>query len=347
MQGYLDQIRKTVSRDRFDAYRRSGDRDDFDVLARYLWNAMLCEALYPAMQAFEVALRNTLYRAIESAYPAAEADCEDVASWLDLKVPILHPKEAYRVPDAKSELARRGKQLTVGRLIAELNLNFWRKLLHRPYGARAAGASGNFWPRLIPAAFPAVDRRSNNIARISEAVDEIYVMRNRMFHHEPIFDRVLQKHGTLLRVIRWIEPELEVTIREFDRFPETFSLQPEGLRDRLERVAHAGHDARAHSAARENLVKGARRVLGAAWDATDAGAHDVRELANALPGLAARPVPSGWVLRSMRDRLASFVENARSDAAITVAASGLADAIARYLALDRAPDPAGPPAVGS
>lgn len=344
MQGYLDQIRKTISSDRFDAYRRSGDRDDFDVLARYLWNAMLCEALYPPMQAFEVALRNNLYRAIKSIYPAAEADCEDVTSWLDLKVPIIHPKEVHRIPEAKSELARQGKPLTVGRLIAELNLNFWRKLLHRPYGDRATTASGNFWPRLIPTVFPGVDRKFNNIARISEAVDEIYVMRNRMFHHEPIFHGVLQNHGTLLRVIRWMEPELEITIREFDRLPETFSLQPGGLRDRLERVADAGHDECARSVARENLVKAARRVLGSAWDATDAGAHDVRELANALPGIAARPVPSGWVLRSMRDRLASFVAGARANAAITEAASALGDAIAHYLELDRASHPAVPAA---
>lgn len=245
MQGYLDQIRKTISTDRFDAYRRSGDRDDLDVLARYLWNAMLCEALYPAMQAFEVAFRNSLYHAIEGAYPAIEADCEDVTSWLDFKVPIIHPHETHRVPDAKFELARRGKPLTAGRLIAELNLNFWRKLLHKPYGDRSTSAPGNFWPRLIPVVFPAVDRRFNNIARISEAVDEIHAMRNRMFHHEPIFDQVRQRHGMLLRVIRWIEPELEATVREFDRFPETFSMQPEGVRDRLELVANARHEERA------------------------------------------------------------------------------------------------------
>jgi hypothetical protein len=59
-----------------------------------------------------------------------------------------------------------------------------------------------------------------------------------MFHHEPIFDGALRKHGTLLRVIRWMEPELEATVREFDRFPETFRLQPETLRGRLERVAN-------------------------------------------------------------------------------------------------------------
>jgi hypothetical protein len=172
MQSYLDTIRKAISRDRLEAYRRSGD-GDFDVLARHFWNAMLCEALYPAMQAFEVALRNSLYTGIESAYPAAEADCADVTSWIDLKVPIIHPSDVHRISDAKSGLIHQGKELTSGRLIAELNLNFWRKLLHRPYGERAATAPGKFWPRLIPVVFPHVDRRFNNIARISDAVDEI------------------------------------------------------------------------------------------------------------------------------------------------------------------------------
>jgi hypothetical protein len=115
----------------------------------------------------------------------------------------------------------------------------------------------------------------------------------------------------------------------------------------LKRVADAGHDERARSVVRENLVKGARRVLGSAWDATDAGAHDVRELANALLRIADRPVPSGWVLRSMRDRLSSFVAHRRSDTAITEAASALCDAVAQYLALDHASDPAVPAAPGS
>ncbi len=333
MQAYIDSMRRTISRDRFEAFRRSGDRDDLDVLARYLWNAMLCEALYPAMQAFEVALRNNLYAGIEAVYPATEADCEDVASWLDFRTPLIHPNEVHRIPDAKSELARRGKPLTVGRLIAELNLNFWRKLLHRPYGERAASARGNFWPRLIPAVFPEVDRRFNIIARISDAVDEIYAMRNRMFHQEPIFDGVLQKHGTLMRVIRWIEPHLEATVRAFDRFPEMFSLQPEGLRHRLNFVASTDHDRRAMSLAREDLIKSAKAVLGVDRDATDPDAHAVRELAIALLDVAARPVPSAWVLRAMSERLASFAGSARSDTSLLVATSGLADAIGGYLAL--------------
>lgn len=347
MQAYLDRIRRTISADRFAAYHRSGDRDDFDVLARYLWNAMLCEALYPAMQAFEVALRNSLYSAIESVYPASAGDCNDVTSWLDFRVPIIHPNEVHRISDAKSELSRRGKPLTVGGLVAELNLNFWRKLLHKPYGDRAITAPGNFWPRLIPAVFPAVDRKFNNIARISDAVDQIHAMRNRMFHHEPIFDRVLQKHGTLLRVIHWIEPELGATVREFDRFPETFSLQPEGLRHRLELVANAGHDERARSAARETLVRSAKNALGPSGEANDPDAHDVRELAKALLDVATRQVPSAWVLRSMRERLTSFVASTPADAPLAIAASRLADAIRHYLALDHAASIITPPAVAS
>ena len=42
------------SADRHGAYRRAGD-DDAAVLARYLWNTPFGEALYPTLQALEVA----------------------------------------------------------------------------------------------------------------------------------------------------------------------------------------------------------------------------------------------------------------------------------------------------
>jgi hypothetical protein len=334
MQAYLDATRKAISKERFESYRRSGDRDDFDVLARYMWNAMVCEAIYPAMHAFEITLRNSLYYAVESAYPAAESDCEDVTSWLDLKRPIIHPNEIRRIPDAKSELARQNKDLTVGRLVAELNLNFWRKLLHKPYGEKSTQAPGNFWPRLLPMAFPHVDRKSNNVSRISETVDEIYKMRNRMFHQEPIFDKVLIKHGKLLRAIGWIAPEMEATVREFDRFPETFTLQPEGLRDRLEQVAKSQHDVRAWSLGRENLVRRAKSILGASHDPGDNNARDLRDLARALLDLSRQPVPPRWVLRAMRERLVAYAAAAPRDATLGSAATALANAIDAQLALE-------------
>ena len=53
------------------AYRRAGD-DDAAVLARYLWNTQLCEALHPTLQALGVALRNRFQAAIARAYGRAD-----------------------------------------------------------------------------------------------------------------------------------------------------------------------------------------------------------------------------------------------------------------------------------
>jgi hypothetical protein len=59
-------LQVTLSADRLAPYRRPLDQDDLDAAARYLWNVALCEALYPVLQAQEIALRNTLHNAISS-----------------------------------------------------------------------------------------------------------------------------------------------------------------------------------------------------------------------------------------------------------------------------------------
>lgn len=65
---YLSQIEQAISPERLRPYRRSPQEADVAVHARYLWNAVLSEALYPPLQALEVALRNGIHAAATGAY---------------------------------------------------------------------------------------------------------------------------------------------------------------------------------------------------------------------------------------------------------------------------------------
>ncbi len=202
---YFDAIRRVCSSERFDAYRLSSD-DDLAVLARYLWNIELCEALYPALQTCEVVLRNNIHDAAIRAY--------STDMWFHSSHGILALRDQAKADEAIATVARfHPTRSTSGHIVAELTFGFWTALLDRRYDRV-------LWPKLWRFGFPSVPipvRARHILLRRLEAVRRL---RNRVFHHEPVWRaRYLQQQYTdLIEVIDWLAPELSMTIKLLDRF---------------------------------------------------------------------------------------------------------------------------------
>jgi hypothetical protein len=201
----LSALRRTLSSDRIDAYRRQASDTDLDLLERYFWNMALSEALYPPLQALEVALRNNLHSAASLLYGTSD--------WLTQRPPVLHVTEQDQVTAAVGTLRRNAKPVTPGRIVAELKFGFWTSLLDRRYERR-------LWPRLLPAVFPNLPRRRRTRRTVSVRTSELRRLRNRVFHHEPIWhwSNLAQQHGDLLEAIRWLDTAMADTTVLFDRF---------------------------------------------------------------------------------------------------------------------------------
>jgi hypothetical protein len=88
---------KLVSAQRIGSYRRGTASDDEEVLARYLWNIALCEALYPSLHFLEIGLRNVVFEAAAATYPAVGTGA---SCWLE-HPGILHADEARAVRAAR------------------------------------------------------------------------------------------------------------------------------------------------------------------------------------------------------------------------------------------------------
>lgn len=125
MQAALYQkLRASISSHRLDSYRQGG-QTDFEVIVSYLWNVALCEALYPALQALEVTLRNSIHEAAVKRYKSD--------FWFDLPACSLHPSQRQNVEYSKSELQKKNKPLEAPRIVAELTFGFWTSLLNSYY----------------------------------------------------------------------------------------------------------------------------------------------------------------------------------------------------------------------
>jgi hypothetical protein len=200
---HLDALWRVLSEQRLEGYG-GGAMPRPDVITRYLWNMALCEALYPSLQALEVALRNTLFSAGEAVYPFPGAPAEgQTACWLDLPG-ILHGEESTRVAAAKRRLKEANKALEPGRVVAELSFGFWTALFDVRYENTKI-----LWPRLFgQKIFADAPRNKRSRKALSPLLNRVRLLRNRAFHHEPIWHwkDLPDQHAVTLDLICWMSP---------------------------------------------------------------------------------------------------------------------------------------------
>ena len=230
---YLPAVSRALSRERLDAYRYRGD-DDVGAISTYLWSVRLCETLYPALHGLEVALRNSLFNAGEQRF--AGVAHREVPCWLDAHPPILAPDEWSRVQEAKARLRARGKPLDPPHLVAELTFGFWTALLDVRYEHRQV-----LWPHLLSAVFPAVPPQLRRRKEISARLNRVRLLRNRAFHHEPIWHwrNLRAQHAGIRELLAWIDPSFDATVALLDRFAETYAAGRSAFRAEVEALRAA------------------------------------------------------------------------------------------------------------
>lgn len=217
---HLSSLRLAVSQERLEPYKCQKDADDLEAFGRYVWNMQISEALYPALQGLEITLRNSIHNAATDAFGGEY--------WMDGKRSPLKAHEQESVSKAKKRLQGNGKEITPGRLVAELNFGFWTSLLYSRY-------EQVLWQKLTKSAFPHVPRRMRNRKALNKRFNSIRLLRNRIFHYEPIWHwkDLTKQHTELLDTIGWISPAVRCTVTIMDRFPEVYDQGHKPCHDRL------------------------------------------------------------------------------------------------------------------
>lgn len=222
-------LEDAFSENRLGAYRSKTDHED-EPCEVYLWNMELCEALYPALNAAEVGVRNELDKAISSYRDN---------NWWFSDGELLGEQEFGTYDKVKARLQDDDHPIEHpqrGHYVADLSFGFWTGLLHSFYEKNQ-----RLWPTLLTedscyTPFAGAPKTLQNRQDFFKRVNSIRKLRNRVFHHEPVWNRdTLDKdYKTILEVIGWVKPELKNVFEEFCRFPEVY----EGNRcsDRVRRV---------------------------------------------------------------------------------------------------------------
>lgn len=188
----------------------------------YYANARVAQSFQPLLSFFEVILRNQLHYALAAHF-------NDVQWLINQKTGFMSdPSLTHTVKKTgkvmvndflKKEVERsertligKKRNVTAGRVIAELNLGFWNSLYETHHYALLKGV-----PCKIFKSLPTGYGRKE----VNNAIQEIRTLRNRVSHNEPLcfsnkaYDMTYAKemYGKINDFLSWINPDIMVSLK--------------------------------------------------------------------------------------------------------------------------------------
>lgn len=218
---------------RFKKYVDASAGDRAKALVLYEWNVSLGQALMRDIAHFEIALRNSYDLAMTSHWSGHD-------HWLlDPESPAVVP--IWRVKKDKGGLKRGsdvnylnrrsvdaairkcgGARASAGKVMAELSFGFWSHLT-------SASHEKSVWVPYLHHAYPPKTVRST----VDAMVSTINSVRNRIAHHEPLFDRIAtpeqepaQAHATLTAVLSLLSPDIATHVSGTSTVAAVLSQRP-------------------------------------------------------------------------------------------------------------------------
>lgn len=197
---------KVFSTYRMEKYFVKYPDNEQNAIAHYHLNITLSEGFYPCLTMFEVALRNSLNRELNESFGNDwYLRFESIPGLRNLK---------NNINTAKKQIAKRDETITGNKIVAELTLGFWVRLLNAEY-------ERILWKPLRKA-FPYLEKKQRQRNKVSAPINKIRNFRNRIFHHEPIswnINGLEEIHDTILKVMRWLNADLPNIVKNYDRIP--------------------------------------------------------------------------------------------------------------------------------
>ena len=203
----FESIEKSISPERLAVYKADGASNE-TALARYIYNIELSKSLYPIINIFEVTLRNSIDKALETFF--------NVPDWSSA-IPLTQT-ELMMIDEAKIKIEKKGKEYSHSRLVSELTLGFWVALMGKKYNNQ------NFQFFIIKHIFHGCSSKQKSSSAMQKNLAEIRFLRNRIAHHERIshWTDLEQKHDLILDFIRWMSQDMHKIAIRNDTFEAVY-----------------------------------------------------------------------------------------------------------------------------
>ena len=214
---------RLYSYSRISRYLKASKGNKKKAQQMYYANARLAQAFQPLISFFEVILRNQLHYAIAKHFGDVQWLINQKNGFMSdpslthvvKKTGKTKTNDFLKKEVEKSEKTLLGKRrnVTAGRVIAELNLGFWNSLYETHHYALLQGVPGTIF-RGLPTGYGRKE--------INTIIQNIRIMRNRVSHNEPLcFDSrqfdltyVKQMYVLISDFFTWINPNIIPTMAQ-------------------------------------------------------------------------------------------------------------------------------------
>ncbi|MFM6201138.1 MAG: Abi family protein, partial [Dolichospermum sp.] len=192
---------------RLSTYLITTNQDKLEALQLYKLNMRLSESLYSFLCIFEITLRNRISNILVQEFGDNWFE-EKAGKWLNGKATTewqdknkngntQRKRLLQQIDKAKEEINKQNKKInnpqyhkliTSDTLTPELNFGFWTEIMGPEYDKIIWLIQKN---RYIKDVFPDTPTNLNlarEIQRIRRILNQIRLIRNRVFHHEPVFN---------------------------------------------------------------------------------------------------------------------------------------------------------------
>jgi len=183
---------------------------------RYQWNVRLSEAMLPSLHYLEVGLRNRIDTLIRKYYGQ---------DWM-LNPPAvlqLSPQDVQKLSDTAAQFRKEQpvtRILTNDDMVSRMSFGFWTAFFHKRYDPL-------LWHKknALAATFPNMPRTQRTRHAINQILYRIKKLRNRIAHHEPIWNNrvpIADIHADCRTLIGAISADTLAALDAIDRLPEVW-----------------------------------------------------------------------------------------------------------------------------
>lgn len=213
---------KLYSNARVSRFVKAANGDRRKAQKMYYANARVAQSFQPLLSFFEVILRNQLHYALAAHFNDVQWLINQKTGFMSdpsLTHPVKKTGKVMVNDFLKKEVERsertligKKRNVTAGRVIAELNLGFWNSLYETHHYALLKGV-----PCKIFKSLPTGYGRKE----VNNAIQEIRTLRNRVSHNEPLcfsnkaYDMTYAKemYGKINDFLSWINPDIMVSLK--------------------------------------------------------------------------------------------------------------------------------------
>jgi hypothetical protein len=208
----ISELEAILSEARFARYVDWAMGDRQHALKLYSLNCQVSESFYTPLHFLEICLRNKI-SSIATELPFGDPSLP----WFDRPEFQLGRNQPKQVEKAKRDLHEEGKPLEPGRIFAALTFGYWTAFLGKDYDPH--------WQQGLNRIARRADGKGLRRKDLSEPLDRLRRLRNRVAHHEPILTWDLRKHhDNNLLLLEWIAPRAAQWCRQLSRFEGVYPM---------------------------------------------------------------------------------------------------------------------------